>query len=32
MVGIPALWLSILLAAVLVFVVSSIIHMFLPYM
>ncbi len=31
MVGIPALWLSILLAAVLVFVVSSIIHMFLPY-
>lgn len=31
MVGIPALWLSILIAAVLVFVASSIIHMFLPY-
>ena len=31
MVGIPALWLPILLAAVLVFIASSIIHMFLPY-
>lgn len=31
MVSIPALWLPILLSAVLVFVVSSIIHMFLGY-
>jgi len=31
MVGITALWLPILLAAVFVFVASSIIHMFLPY-
>jgi hypothetical protein len=31
MVGILALWLPILLAAVFVFVASSIIHMFLPY-
>jgi hypothetical protein len=31
MVGILALWLPILVAAVLVFVASSIIHMFLPY-
>jgi hypothetical protein len=31
MVGVLALWLPILLAAVLVFVASSIIHMFLPY-
>ena len=31
MVGVLALWLPILVAAVLVFVASSIIHMFLPY-
>lgn len=31
MVGIPALWLPILVAAVIVFVASSIIHMVLPY-
>jgi len=31
MVGVMALWLPILVAAVLVFVASSIIHMFLPY-
>lgn len=31
MVGIPELWLPILVAAVLVFVASSVIHMFLPY-
>jgi len=31
MVGVASLWLPILLAAVLVFVASSIIHMFLPY-
>ncbi|HSR42463.1 MAG TPA: hypothetical protein VLL48_09830 [Longimicrobiales bacterium] len=31
MVGIPALWLPIVVAAVLVFVASSVIHMVLPY-
>ena len=31
MVSIPSLWLPILVSAVLVFIVSSIIHMFLPY-
>jgi len=31
MVSLTALWLSILLAAILVFVASSIIHMVLPY-
>ena len=31
MVGVHALWLPILVAAILVFVASSIIHMFLPY-
>lgn len=31
MVSIPSLWLPILVSAILVFVVSSIIHMFLPY-